>query len=485
VAALGLGFAAYKAMAAREAPTAAAASLPPSIALLPLSDQSPTQDQRYFADGLTDQLAAQLSVYAPIRVVGRDTTLPLKAKGMTPGAIGSQVKTSTVMEGSVRRDGDRIRVSVQLVDSRSGYLLWSETYDRPFKDLFGLQDEITRAILGKLRLELQPGVRTDMVGLHTKNPEAFDQYLLAHMVVKDDETGGRRVLGALRKAVELDPTFYEAWLSLADGLSWAQYPDDAGEALEGKREAMRALDRAIAIAPERGEGWLLRGDLRYCLWWEWQKAEEDLERGAQLGFRDKSEYLLRKIRLQAALGDLEGAIALARRAARLEPAQVTPLLVMAYHLTALDRFEEAERTLDQIVLIRPDNEHAHYYLGLGKLLRGRPGEAIRHFDDSAYVFRLTGQAMAWHALGNRARSDQFLELLRQRYGHIYPYNIANVHAYRGEKDQAFQWLDRACDQHDASLMYLLWDPLLRGLHGDPRFKALLKRVNLPPKPIPA
>lgn len=245
---------------------------------------------------------------------------------------------------------------------------------------------------------------------------------------------------------------------------------------------MLALDRAIAIAPDIPDAWLERGDWKYSLFWDWEGAVPDLEQGAKLSSKDNISYLVRMMRLRAALGHLDESIALGRHAIKLDP-NSTANVVMGYHLTALGRYEEAERILTHRARVAPQDEHAHFYLGLGKPLQGNPQESLRHFEDSAHVLRLTGLAAAYHSLGDRKKSDQNLELLQQRYGHMFPANVTEVHAYRGEKDLAFKWLDRSCELHDASIMYLLWNPLLRRLHGDPRFTAILKKVNLPNTPI--
>jgi TolB-like protein/DNA-binding winged helix-turn-helix (wHTH) protein/tetratricopeptide (TPR) repeat protein len=458
---------------------------PPSIAILPLADLSPNHDQSYFSDGLSDQLIANLSILPEINVVGRTSSFPYREKGLDAVTIGRELKVGTVLDGSVRKDGDRLRVTVELVDTQTGYRLWSEIFDRPFKDLFTIQDEIARAVLASLRVELLPEKIQGMRGFHTNNPEAFERFLFGNHIWKDDETSQRRSLAAYQRAVELDPEFYEAWVSLADCLGHSGlYADRAEEALAGKRQAMKALDRAIAIAPDQAKAWLERGDLKYAHWWDWTGGAQDLERGAAAGAHDTVDYLLRMARLRAALGHLEEAVSLNRRASQVDPRHATPLVVMGYHLTALGRYEEAERLLTQAAHLNPSDDHVHYYLGLGKLFRGNPREAIAHFEDSAFAFRLTGLAIAQHQLGDRTKSDQALKTLRERYGHILPYQLAEVHAFRGERDLAFQWLERSCQLHDASLMYLLWDPLLLNLRGDPRYTAVLQKVHLPLAPIP-
>lgn len=314
--------------------------------------------------------------------------------------------------------------------------------------------------------------------LGTRNPEAREQYLLGHAVFQDDETSNRRSMVAYRRALELDPGYVDAWLALADVLGHSGlYADTEEEALSGKREALQAVERAVALAPARADALLLRGDLRYAHWRDWTGAEADLERARSMSGVDTASYLLRLARLRAATGRMDEALALTDRILKLDPRSqaVTP---RSYHLLSVGRHAEARLLLQAHVRRHPLDEHAHYYLGLIELLQGQPRAALAHFEDSAYVFRLTGAAIAWHELGDAAASERNLQLLADRYGHILPYQVAEVHAWRGEHDQAFAWLHRALDLHDASIMYLTFDPLLQSLRGDPRYRELLRRADL-------
>jgi serine/threonine-protein kinase len=222
---------------------------------------------------------------------------------------------------------------------------------------------------------------------------------------------------------------------------------------------------------------LLRGDLRYAHWWEWEGAESDLEQARRLSGVDTASYYLRLARLRAATGRMDEALVLTDDILESDPlSQAAP--TRAYHLLSVGRYAAAKFLLRGHVQRNPLDEHAHYYLGLVQLLQGQPRAALEHFDDSAYVFRLTGAAIAWHELGDAAASERNLQLLVDRYGHILPYQVAEVHAWRGEHDLAFDWLQRSVDLHDASIMYLTFDPLLHSLRGDPRYRKLLRRVNL-------
>lgn len=453
-----------------------AAAGPPSIAVLPFVDLSPQQDQGHFSDGLADQLLDDLARMPNLRVVARTSSFAFRGKEADVKEIGHALDASTVLEGSVRRSNDRIRVTVQLINAANGFHLWSQTYDRPMTELFKLQDDIARAIAHELSIELLP---EQFQGQHgTSSPEAYEQVLLAHTLFKDDETSNRHALDAYQRAVEIDPSFVDAWLGLADVLGHSGlYADSAEEALAGKHRAMDALDTAIRLQPARAESYLQRGDFRYAHWWDWYGAEEDLEKAAALGLRNDSNYLLRVARLRAALGRMDEAIALGGRA--FEMTKGATGQVLGYHLLSVGRYEEARSALDACIRVQPLDEHAHYYLGLVELLQGHPQAALPHFEASAHYLRLTGLAMAEHSRGDHVASERDLQVLIARFAHITPYQAADVYAWRGETDRAFQFLNRAVELHDASIMYLKFDPLLNSLRADPRWAALLKRVKLP------
>jgi DNA-binding winged helix-turn-helix (wHTH) protein/tetratricopeptide (TPR) repeat protein len=312
----------------------------------------------------------------------------------------------------------------------------------------------------------------------TRVPEARAQFLLARTVFQDDETSNRRSVAAYRRAVELDPGYVDALLGLADVLGHSGlYADSAEEAMSGKQEALDAVDRAVALAPWRADALLLRGDLRYAHWWQWEGAEADLEQARRMDGVDETSYLLRLARLRAATGRMDEALALTGRILASNPMSEAAA-PRAYHLLSVGRHAEAKHLLQDYVKRNPLDEHAHYYLGLIELLQGQPRTALAHFDDSAYVFRLTGSAIAWHELGNAVASARNLQLLKERYGHILPYQVAEVHAWRGEHDLAFEWLQRSAELHDASIMYLTFDPLLGGIRHDPRYREFLRRVGL-------
>ncbi|MEO6227264.1 MAG: tetratricopeptide repeat protein [Thermomonas sp.] len=451
-----------------------------SIAVLPFVDLSPQQDQAYFADGLAEELLDNLSQLQQLKIAARTSSFAFRDRKTDIPGIGRALNVASVLEGSVRKSEGRVRVSLQLIDTADGYHRWSQTYDRPITELFAMQDEITRAVLDALRIELLPEQAHALNRHGTLNHEAYTQFLFATHVFKDDETSERRTLNAYRRAVALDPGYVDAWLGLAGVLGhMGLYADSAEEALAGKREALEINDRIIRLAPGRADLYLQRADMRYAHWWEWQGSDRDFAEAARLGLRDDPDFMYRLSRLRAATGRMQDALALTQRASEVNPASSTGFTVRGYHLLSLGRYTEAHGVLEQAVRLNPLDEHAHYYLGLVELLQGRPKIAMEHFEDSAHVFRLTGAALAHYSMGDNAGSERELQLLGSRYGFITPYQMAEVYAWRGETDKAFVWLQRSAQLRDASFMYLAFDPLLDNIRSDPRFAALMQQVGLP------
>lgn len=480
IAALALAALAAAASIAAFAPWTPAARVPPasSIAVLPFAHLGQNRDEDYFSDGLAEELIVQLSRLPQLRVAGRTSAFAWRDKGADVRTIGTSLNVATVLEGSVRKSGDRLRVTVQLVGVANGYQLWSQMYDRPVSELFAMQDEIARAVVAALRIELLPEQIKGLARHQTNNAEAFREWLLARDIFKDDETAHRRAIEHYERAVRLDPDFIDAWIDLADLLGFSGlYADSADEALEGKRRALSILDRVIEKAPDRVDAWLKRGAYKYAHWWDWAGAERDFDEAARRGSRDHSMYLLEMGRLRAALGRLPEAITFEQRATEVDPTGGA-WTVMGYHQLSLGQYDAARHALQQALRNVPLDEHAHYYLGLIELLQGNATAALPHFNDSAHVLRLTGQAIAHHSLGDAAAAQRDVDLLASRYGHVLPCNVAEAYAWLDDKDKAFEWLNRAYELRDASFMYLTFNPLLRNLRGDPRFDELLGKVNL-------
>ncbi len=449
-----------------------------SIAILPFVDLSSQQDQRHFADGLSNQLLDALSSLPQVDVaIHRDSSIG-KVDSIEVKNIGSKLGVRAILEGSVQRSGDRIRVSVQLMDTKSGFQIWSKTYDRAFADLFVMQDDIARSIFDALRIQLLPEQLQAIQRHRTKSPEAMEQYLLAMSMFKDDETAHRRSIDALERALELDPNFVDARFRLADWLGFSGlYADTAEEALAGKVRAFKELNQILLLEPNHAGALYARGAYRYSHYWDWLGAIKDIDKAGKQTGKNTISYALNMARLSAALLQWDATLAYTAEIEK-NPSDAFACTVRAYHLIALKRYQEASACLDSALLADPLDEHAHYYRGLIALLQAKSGDALLSFERSAHALRMTGLPMAYFSVGDQKSSDQYLRVLQDRYGHILPYQVATVHAWRGEPDLAFQWLQRAVELRDASIMYLAFDPMLNSIRSDPRFPALMQQVGL-------
>jgi TolB-like protein/DNA-binding winged helix-turn-helix (wHTH) protein len=452
-----------------------------SIAVLPFADMSQAHDQRYFSDGLTDELLDRLAQLPQLRVASRTSSFALRDSTEGVGAIGRQLGVATVLEGSVRRDGDRVRITVQLIKVRDGFHLWSETYDRRMTDIFAVQDDIARSVVQALRVRLLPG-QDDQVSRHrTKSVAAYNEFMsgrgLEYLGTPDND---RRAIAAYERAIALDPEFSTAYAALANVLGGdARYADSPAQVAAGKLRSIELMDRAITLEPDRAELYLARADFLYSTRHDWHAAQRDLDIAARLyGDRHPSELLMRQCRLYAVLGRIPEAIAAERLAIAGDPQSNWAWSLLGYHLAVDGQYAQAHRALARAAQFKPDDDHTPYYEGLAWLLDRNPRQAIAAFERSGSEFRLTGLAAAQFDAGNDSVSRTYLQTLQTRYAPTGAYQAAQAHAWRRENDQAFEWLERAAAQQDAGVMYLRFDPMMRRLHGDPRYQSWLQRLKL-------
>ncbi len=463
------------------APAQKATATVPSIAVLPFADMSQARDQQYFSDGLADELIDQLAKLPQLRVAGRTSSFSFRGKNDDVAGIGRKLNVTTILEGSVRKSGDRIRITVQLINVADGFHLWSETYDRKMTELFEVQDDIAKSVVAALKLQLLPGQGAAMIRHRTSDPEAYRQWLVGQSMHYTGTTdGARRAIAAYERAIAIDPKFASAYLALADLLGGdADYADSGAEVAEGKARSLELMDKGIALDPTLPAAYLARADFLYYTMWDWAGAQRDLDTFARLSPGEHCQGLVHQARLFSAFGRIREAIALDRRCIAVAPTYGAWGL-LGYHHAVIGEYTQARQALERAYQLYPMDNHVTWYLGLTSLLEGKPEAAIAEFKRSGGGFRLAGLAMAQHDAGEEAASLESLKKLKERFGNSYAYQIAAVHAWRGETELAFDWLDRARRQRDASLMYMKFDPLLRKLHDDPRYAAWLKAMKLPP-----
>ena len=447
-----------------------------SIAVLPFVNMSSDKEQDYFSDGLTEEMINLLGQVPDLHVPARTSSFYFKGKNEPIANMARQLKVLHVLEGSVRKSGKRLRITAQLILADNGYHVWSQTYDRDDTDVFGVQEDIAKAVVSALQVKLGAGVQ-ETGSRTTTNTEAYNQYLLGRQLDRRDSLEGfRGAIHAYREAIALDPRYAAAYAGLA--LSEATVADLTGDA-SGIGRAGDHADKAIALAPSDATGYAARGYLRTVLLWDWSGAQADIEKALSLDPR-KSDVLGRYARLLAVTGRLPQAIAAQKQATELDPLASSAWEGLGFYYLGIGDYPAAETALGRAIEIQPTSVMALSDLGKTRLLEGKGHEALKAFRKiDEEEFRLMGIAMAEHTLRHAKESQQALETLMAKHAREAAYQVAEACAWRGDNDCAFQWLERAYRQRDGGLSEIKIAPMLRSSHADPRFKTLLRKLKLP------
>lgn len=469
---------AKSAAAAPPAPSAVSAIPEKSIAVLPFVDMSEKKDQEYFSDGLAEELLDLLAQIRDLHVAARTSSFSFRGKSEDIASIAQKLRVAHVLEGSVRKSGDVIRISAQLIRADNGYDLWSKTYDRPAKDIFKVQDEIAGAVVDALKLQLLPAQQIESRHRSTST-EAYTEYLLGNQDRElDTFDSNAKALIAYQKALALDPSYAAAYSGIADA-EW-RIADQSTNDPNAYARAIRAADKAIALAPESPEGYWARGQLRHYYYWNWSAAQSDYEKALAL---DPSFISAREghALLLATQGRPNDAAAILRQLLTLDPLSIEIWRRLGILLLDIGQFRDARAAIQRMREINP-NADDHGVVGFTQLREGHPADALATFEANPTRVKLQGVAMAEHTLQHKDASDRALaEFIKQR-GVPFAYQIAQVYAWRGENDKAFEWLETAYRNHDGGLPYLTYDQMLDQIRGDARFGALLRKLKLAPTP---
>ena len=453
----------------------------PSIAVLPFVDMSPGKDQEYFSDGIAEEILNVLAQVEGLHVAGRTSSFSFKGKNEDLRSIGQSLGVSAVLEGSVRKSGDRVRITAQMIKVADGFHLWSQNYDRQLTDVFAVQDEIARSVVTATKMKLM-GVKAAVpAGRRATNPEAYAQFLLGRQFLnRGTSEDYRRSVEALERAIALEPDYAPAHAELSSALVWLVNSTSVTrpERVGGQQQAVREAEKAVALAPDLAESNLARATLRTAILWDWSGARSDLERALALSPGD-ARVQLQLGHLLAVLGRLPEAVAMTRKAAEADPLLALGWDLLGRYLAAEGNLGESRKAFEQALRVAPDNMWARRESGFADLLDGKPAAALASFENQDGWIRLLGLALAHHDLGHAKEAQQALDALRA-LPEPPTYQVAQVYAWWGNRDRAFEELEHGLVTADAGLRYLKYDPLLRKLRGDPRFAVLLKKMNLPP-----
>jgi len=458
----------------------------PSIAVLPFVNVSNDEENEYFADGVAEELLNVLSKIKGLRVASRTSAFSFKGTQVDIPTIAGRLNVGAILEGSVRKAGNRVRITAQLIHVATDSHLWSQTYDRTLEDIFAIQDDIAQSVVKELRTtllgetadtEVIAAVAAAVKGRST-NPEAYRLFLQARHFIErltpEDTTKGIRYL---KEALALEPELAIAWAELgrayATEADWGSVP-----AAEGCGRAREAVARALALEPDLAEGHAGIGFLQMMYDWDWHGAETSYRRALELA-PGNAMVLFQAGWLEGLMGRFEEAIRLQRRAVEQNPLSAEAYFGLGFALLAADRLAEAVAALKKAVELEPQRGFTRGLLSIALFLQGYTNEALAEaLPEPNEGPRLVALVTIHHAAGRRAKADTAIQELK-KHASEGAYQIAEAYAARAAADLAFEWLERAYAQRDPGVALTMVDPLFRSLHADSRWEPFLRKMGFP------
>lgn len=442
---------------------------------------SPAKDQEYFSDGLAEQLIDDLAKVPGLKVVGWSSALEFKGRNEDAREVGRRLGVGNILEGSVRREGNHVRITAELTKADDGFQLWSQTYDQEIRDIFTVQDEIAQSATAALQLKLLGSNGQPVVAkVRSANPEAYQAYLQANYLLGRGQSKEdlNKALAYADTAIKLDPGYAPSW-ALRATVENLMAADSITDVTEGFRSARDDAEQAIALDPGSASGYLALARTQLSYDWDWDAANACLVKAAVLE-PGNVEILRIRSHLSLVLGNPDEAVKFAQQAVALDPLRTNTLLGLGFLLYVDGRYDEARVQLQKALDLNPQAAFVHDTLGKMFIAEGKPQQALAEIEKEPNEWaKLTSEALAYHALGREQDSNTALADLIAKHDTAEAYQIAQVYAFRGDADKSFEWLDRAYKQRDPGLFDIKSDPLLKNLHRDPRYNHLLHGMRLP------
>lgn len=449
-----------------------------TIAVLPFSNLMDNKEEEYFSDGITDDILTQLAQISDLNVISRTSVMQYKGTSKTIREIGKELNAGVILEGSVRRAGDQIRIVAQLIDANNDKHLWAATYDREYKQVFAIQSEIARNISNALQARLSP-TETEKLGASANgNTETYNLLLEGrYFFNRQDSTSLEKAIELYHRGLAIDSTDARLWAGLANAsLTISNYIAVNNTAVIAR--ARNAAQRAIDLNDNLAEGHVALGFILHAYDWDWQNADREFKKALTL--EPGSAIAIRRMSgLAGTLGRFDEAIALCRKSIDLDPVAISGYQNLAILYEYVGRWPEAVDLFRRVLEMNPQYDGANQMLGTLALLQGNIDSAIIITErEHTQMWRLFGQAIVYHAAGRKKDADAALAKLIAMYPTTAPYQVASVYAYRNESDRAFEWLEKAYKLRDAGISQIKGDPLLKNIEHDPRMVVFLAKVKL-------
>ena len=445
-----------------------------SIAVLPFINISSDKEQEYFSEGLSEELLNLLAKIPELRVAARTSSFSYKGKDTKIAQIGEELNVAHVLEGSVRKSGNQIRITAQLIKTDNGFRVWSETYGRTFSDIFAMQDEIAASVVEALKVSMLGVIPTQQ----ETNPEVYALYLQGRFFNnrRDDESV-QKALTSLKQALDIDPNYAPAWVEL-NMTYFSLGRNGTLSFAESSRLARSAVDRALAIDSNLASAWAARAYLLRTFEKDWAGAQAAIERAIELE-PNNANVLNSAASIASTFGRLPEAIELFEKGVLLDPLNLPGLSALGRRYMRVGRIDDAFDVFDRVLAIKPDFPGMRNLLSRAYMLRGDLENALLEIEKKpdAFYYRYA-KANVLYLMGKETEAQALINELLETSADKAPRAMATVYAWRGEGDSAFEWLETAYEQDDASPNSFLGNLWWRKLTSDPRYSAFVEKIGL-------
>ena len=452
-----------------------------SIAVLPFINMSDDAGNEYFSDGISEELLNLLAKIPELRVIARTSSFAYKGKDVNITDISHELNVDHVLEGSVRKAGNQVRITAQLIRAADSSHLWSETYDRTLDNIFSIQDEIAKAVVEQLKIRLLG----DAPKLEQTSPEAYALYLQAREVgYQYNRTGLEQSNDLYRQSLAIDPDFAPAWSGLGTNFFWAgwfgilQY--DEAFAL-----ALKATNKSLALNPDSTSAHALLGGISLLYEGDHQAAARHFQHALKLGPSNPGSLSMAALQLES-LGRMKETIALWEYLITNDPANSRSHFYLGFSYLLNGQPDNAIVSFQTVLALEPSYVSAHYRIGVALLFKSEAEAALTEMKlEPNRAYRWFGLTMAYYATGQQEESDATLTRLVEEYEQRSAYNIAYVYAFRDEADKAFEWLEKAVLFRDSGLSSASTQKLFLNIHNDPRWLPFLESIGQSPEQLAA
>lgn len=460
-------------------PSRAATTQGHTIAVLPFTDMSPTKDQEYFSDGLSEELITNLSRTPGLRVSARTSSFQFKGGAQDVRVIGRKLNVETILEGGVRKEGSRVRITVQLINTADGFHIWSEVYDRELKDIFAVQEEIGTAVAEALKLSLLRPPAVAGGPPQQKNMDAYKAFLQArYFSDRRSAADMQKAISYYETALKLNPEDARSWAGLAEARTH-QADNGFVEVEPAYGKARFEVEQALRLSPDLAKAHQVMGWIKMAHDWDFAGAEASFKRALLLDPGD-AMTVWETAALMADLGRAREALELNLKSADMDPLSPRVFMNLGDLQFMMGDLEAAEASLLKGLELDPVFPAMHEYLCRVYLFQNRPELALQAAQQETQAeWKLVALSLTYWKLGRIEEADKTLQELITKFGWGFAFQVAEIYAYRGDKEKAFEWLERAYALRDPGVSGMKLDPLLRTLTDDHRYSAFLKKAGLP------